>query len=262
MTNDPRDAGRSMPRCHGPWPLIAVLGFATAGFTLARSDEPTRGPDVLGPTVQIRNGTFRGSGTIITSRNGETLILTAAHVVKDASDLKVELHRHNLGSFRTTGLTEGGGWPRLVPTVVVGFDEPADVAVLRVRGMVALPHVARFDPRASEPAQGEELTSVGIDRTLFLTRWRTTALQSGLLDIKRGGGPRRFTTTSKFPEHGRSGGGLFRRDGTIVGVCTGQLTVQTGRPKMGLFASVESIRGLLKDHGVEPAESPVADRPK
>src|SRR5262249_48122092 len=154
------------------------------------------------------------------------------------SELKVELHRHNLG-LRSTGLTEGGGWPRLLPATVVGSDPASDVALLRVRGMVALPFVAPFDPRADEPAKGEVLTSVGIDRTLFLTRWQTTVLGSAQIDIGQGGGPRRFTVTGKFPEHGRSGGGLFRPDGTVVGVCTGQLSIKTGQPKVGVFASVE-----------------------
>jgi S1-C subfamily serine protease len=246
----------------GSCSLLVVLGLGISGLTSARSDEPTHGPDVVGPTVQIRNGLLRGSGTVIVSAPDDTLILTAAHVIKDGSDLKIELHRHNFGQ-RTTGLTEGGGWPRLVSAAVAASDESADVALLRVRGMVALPRVARLDPRADEPAKGEELTSVGIDRTLFLTRWRTTALESGLLDIGRGGGgARRFTTTSRFPEHGRSGGGLFRRDGSVVGVCTGQLTIKAGQPKVGLFASVESIRGLLKDQGVELKTSSSSDRPK
>jgi S1-C subfamily serine protease len=235
---------------------VLAFGIFVLGTTAARADEkaPTAA-DVLRPTVQIRNGTRRGSGTILSSVPDETLILTAAHVVRDASALQIELHRHNFGGA-TTGLTEGGGWPRLVPATVVAADTAADVAVVRITGMVALRYVARFDPEAKEPSEGDVLTSVGIDRTLFLTRWRTTAQGTALVDIGRGGGPRRFTVTTRYPEHGRSGGGLFRADGTVVGVCIGQLSVRTGQPKTGIFASVESIRRLLHDNGLEAALRP------
>jgi S1-C subfamily serine protease len=228
-----------------------VVAFAVSQ---ARPDEPTRGPDVVRPTVQIRNGNHRGSGTVILSVPGETVILGAAHVVKDATDLKVEIHRHNLG-YSTLTLTEGGGWPRLVPATVVGADPATDVAVLRIRGMVALPHVARFDRSQGEPEKGEILTSVGIDRTLHLTRWNTSVQGWATIDIGQGGGARRFTVTTRAPEKGRSGGGLFRADGTIVGVCTGRGAVAPGQPTSGVFASMAAIRQLLERHGIP--ETPV-----
>ena len=49
------------------------------------------------PTVVVRRGTSQGSGTIIASVDGETLVLTAAHVVKAEGPVLVELHRYNLG---------------------------------------------------------------------------------------------------------------------------------------------------------------------
>jgi hypothetical protein len=122
--------------------------------------------------------------------------------------------------------------------------------------MVALPHVARFDPGAQEPATGDELTSVGIDRTLFLTRWRTTVQGTALVDIGKGGGPRRFIVTTRYPEHGRSGGGLYRGDGAVVGVCVGQVNLRPGQPKVGIFASVESIHRLLHENGLDRAARP------
>jgi S1-C subfamily serine protease len=267
---DPRAAaGRRTSPCRA-WPgfpswrrlLVLALVIAVLGPTAARPDEGAPAAAVVRPTVQIRNGIHRGSGTVVASVADETLILTAAHVVRDAAGLQVELHRYNLGG-PMTGLTEGGGWPRLVPATVVAADPAADVAVVRITGMVALPHVARFDPEAEEPAKGDVLTSVGIDRTRFLTRWRTTVQGTGRVDIGRGGGPRRFTMTTRYPEHGRSGGGLFRGDGTVVGVCIGQLSGRSGQPKVGLFASVESIRRLLQENKLEGALRPTTPgRPK
>jgi S1-C subfamily serine protease len=233
-----------------PAALLALVA-AVAGISVpaappeGEGTRAGRGTDIVRATVQIRNGDHRGSGTVIASGPGETLILTAAHVVKGATGLRVELHRHNLG-YQLAGLTEGGGWPRLVPAAVVAADTAGDVALVRIEGMKALRYVARFDPGAAEPSRGEVLTSVGIDRTRFLTRWKTTVEGSARLDIGQGGGPSRFTITSRFPEHGRSGGGLFRPDGTLAGVCTGQLGLKPGQPKVGVFGSVESVRKLLR----------------
>jgi S1-C subfamily serine protease len=238
--------------------LALAFGIAVLGPTAARPDDKGAAPgkataaEVLRPTVQIRNGTRRGSGTILASAPDETLILTAAHVVSDPAELKVELHRHNLGG-PIAGLTEGGGWPRLVPAALVAADPAADVAIVRITGMVALPHVARFDPGSAEPAEGDVLTSVGIDRTLFLRLWRTTAQGTARVDIGRGGGARRFILTTRYPDHGRSGGGLYREDGALVGVCVGQLSLRPGQPKVGIFASSESIRRLLHDNDLDRA---------
>jgi S1-C subfamily serine protease len=238
-------------------PCWFVVAASIGAFAAA---EPERGPDVVRPTVQLRNGVRRGSGTIIASVPGQTLILTAAHVVKDASDLTVELHRHNLG-LSSTGLTEGGGWPRLLKATVVAADPAADVALVRVGGLVALPHVARVDPTATLPVKGDVLTSVGIDRGLHLTRWQTTAQGTAMIDIGQGGGARPFTIVTRFPEHGRSGGGLYRTDGAVVGVCTGQVSIKTGQPKVGAFASIVSIRRLLAGAGLVKAAAPPARSP-
>ena len=68
---------------------------------------------------------------------------------------------------RLTGLTEGGGWPRLVKATVAASDVDADVAVVLIRGMTPLRYVARLDPgdvgedeaarRVAEAAAGAEV---------------------------------------------------------------------------------------------------------
>jgi S1-C subfamily serine protease len=242
-----------------PRHTLAAFVVIVTSATTALCDDPPRSPDVVRSTVQIRHGASRGSGTVIASIPNETWILTAAHVVRNPADLKVELHRFNLGS-RPTGLTEGGGWPRLIPATVAATDADTDVALVQIRGMTALPFIARLDPEAVEPAQGDLLTSVGIDRGLHLTTWQTIAQGSAMVDLGRGGGPRRFTLTTRPPEHGRSGGGLFRPDGAMVGVCIGRFDIKSGQ-KLGIFASVASIRQMLQGQGVEgmvrrPARQP------
>jgi S1-C subfamily serine protease len=232
-----------------------ILGLGSIWTATAPADDRPRGPDVVRPTVQIRNGDNRGSGTVIVSIPDETWILTAAHVVEKVSEVKVELHRFNLGS-RLTTLTEGNGWPRLVPATVAVTDPDSDVALVRIKGMVRLPFVARLDLAADEPAPGETLTSVGIDRGLHLTSWHTSVKNALMVDLGKGGGPRRFTITSRPPDHGRSGGGLFRSDGAVVGVCTGHFG--SAKAQQGVFAAMASIRTLLQRQGLEKTvRSPV-----
>ena len=148
-----------------------------------------------------------------------------------------------------------------MPGKVVASDRGTDVAVVSVRGMVALPFVAKFDLKAEEPARGEVMTSVGIDRSLHLTRWQTTVRGASKVDIKQGGKPSLFTITTRAPEHGRSGGGLFRDDGAVVGVCTGQLGSNKNDAKVGMFASMANIRQLLEENGIEVVAGAKAGRP-
>jgi S1-C subfamily serine protease len=239
--------------------ILVILGLCIIGALTALGDDPARGPDVVRPTVQLRHGKTRGSGTVIASIPDETWILTAAHVVDQASDLQVELHRINYGS-KLTGLTEGGGWPHLVPATVVAADPDSDVALVLIKGMKALPFVAHLDPDAGEPAQGAVMTSVGIDRGLHLNTWRTTIEGALQLDIGKGGGPRSFTVTSHPPDHGRSGGGLYRADGAVVGVCTGFFENKPGQ-RVGAFASMASIRRLVRSQSLERLVRPPVHRP-
>lgn len=237
--------------------LLALIAWR-AGASAAPPDGPARGPEIVQTTVQLRNGNQRGSGTVIASAPDETWILTAAHVVRGASGLKVEIHRFNYGG-RVLSLTEGGGWPRLVPATVAAIDPGGDVALVLIRGMTALPFVARFDLEAGEPKRGEVLTSVGVDRGLHLTRWQTTIQGPALVDIGKGGGARPFTVTTRPPEHGRSGGGLFRADGTVIGSCTGRFDLKPGQ-KVGLFATMTSIRRLVRENGLERVARPAVTK--
>src|SRR5262249_28223351 len=139
--------GRIALMCRRPTPnahALAAVAICLAWTTDAPADTPARRPDVVRATVQLRSGDRRRGGPVIASARGAPWILTAAHVVSPPAALKVELHRFNLGysGARDTGLTEGGGWPRLVPASLAASDPGGDVAILLVRGMTALPFVS------------------------------------------------------------------------------------------------------------------------
>jgi S1-C subfamily serine protease len=195
------------------------------------------------PTVLIRKGPrASGSGIVIASVPGDTLVLTAAHVLNNEGDLVVELHRFNLGLEQ---VRVGGQWPHLVPAEVVAVDASADVAALRIRGLRAsLPFVARMAMEQGEPGAGTVVTSVGIDREVQLSSWTARIKGVTMADPNKTGHESPFLVIDRPPDHGRSGGGLFRPDGRLVGLCTGR----QDRPRtqsIGVFSSSTSLRRLL-----------------
>ncbi len=197
------------------------------------------------PTVLVRRGTSQGSGTIIASVSRETLISTAAHVLRGKGPIIVELHRYNLGAENQPKYL--GSWPRQIAAEVVGSDLTADVAVLRVREMVALPYTAKLRPENEELTTNADLTSVGIDLGSKLSSWGTNLVEVLWFELNDSGSDRPFLITSKIPEHGRSGGGLYDSEGRLVGVCVGHAELVKGK-RMGIFSSVDNIRQLLNAH--------------
>jgi S1-C subfamily serine protease len=194
--------------------------------------------------VVVRRGSTQGSGTIIASVEGQTLVLTAAHVVEDKGSIAVELQRYNLGLERTRAAT--GRWPRSVRASVAARDPAADLAVLRVDGLTALPYVARLASPRREIAFDSIVTSIGIDLGTRLSSWSSPLVEAVWFQLHDIPDERLFLITDRAPEHGRSGGGLFLPDGELVGVCIGHAPLFRGG-RQGVFASRESIRRLLVD---------------
>ena len=200
------------------------------------------------PTVVVRRGTSQGSGTIIASIEGETLVLTAAHVVQEHGPITVELHRYNLGLEQSRAAP--GTWPRRLNAQLAATDPAADLAILRIEKLAALPYVARLAPSQSEPAPDSLVTSIGIDLGIKPSSWTSRLVESLWFELNESRDERLFFITVRTPEHGRSGGGLFLDNGELVGVCVGHAELVRGH-RMGIFASRESIRQLLLDHRLD-----------
>jgi len=212
-----------------------------------RLDKVEPGDDgTFRPTVLVRRGTSQGSGTIVASIDDDTLVLTAAHVVRSEGPVLVELHTYNLGLERRSNLA--GRWPRRLPAEVVATDVPADLAIVRVREMVALPHVANLyaDDQDALP-DDSTLTSVGIDLGVKLSSWKTELVEIATFQLNDSEVDRPFLITDRTPEHGRSGGGLFDARGRLVGVCVGHAEMIQGR-RMGVFSSIDNVRRILREH--------------
>lgn len=198
------------------------------------------------PTVMVRRGTSQGTGTVIASVDGETLVLTAAHVVRGRDPLIIELHRYNLGLENRDA---PGPWPRVIPAQVAASDPTADVAILRVRKMEALPYVARIldSGKDGAPEEWSSVTSVGIDLGSRLSSWNSVLVETARIKLGESDQTRPFLITARTPEHGRSGGGLFTAEGRLIGVCVGHAEMVKGR-RMGVFSSIDNARRLIREN--------------
>jgi S1-C subfamily serine protease len=212
---------------------------------LEAADLPRPGDDATyRPTVMVRRGKSLGSGTIIASVEGETLILTAAHVVTDSAPLFVELFRYNFGVEHVQAVK---GFPKLVEASVVARDLEADLAILRIRGQLAFPYVARIAKGDTPPAIGARVTSIGFDKGAKLIGFSTRVRSVAKLDFEKSGVFRPFVVTDDPPEVGRSGGGLFLADGSLVGVCIARADHPEGQT-LGLFSTLGNVRRLIEEN--------------
>jgi len=166
-------------------------------------------------------------------------------VVKAEGPIFVELHRYNVGRERTPA--KPGSWPRPLPASLAAADAAADLAVLRIENVVALPYVARLAPDQGPLAPDSKVTSVGIDLGAKLTTWTTQLVKTLRFELNDSRSERLFLITVHTPEHGplrrRSVPGQRRARGGV------RRARRAGRRTAhGVFASRESIRQLLDDH--------------
>lgn len=174
-------------------PPIDVAGIADA-----------IGPSVVTISADIESGPRQGgsvgTGIIITD-DGE--IVTNAHVVDDASEIRVRL----------AGETE----PR--PATLIGSDPSNDLALLRISGE-GYPSVTFADPDSIRI--GDEVVAIGfaldLDGAPSVTRGIVSAL--GRTISTRGGALDGLVQTDAAISSGNSGGPLVNSAGEVVGINT------------------------------------------
>ncbi len=196
-------------------PPGGVNGPQTAYFTAA--------------TVRLRiedaEGHSCGSGTIIDARGGEALILTCGHIFRDLKPegaIEVDL-------FGPTPAQK-------IPGLLRAYDLDRDIGLLTIRtpGPV-IP--ARVAPPGYRVARGDRVINVGCNNGEPPTpRYsRVTSLDKYL-------GPPNLQVAG-LPVQGRSGGGLFSKDGLLIGVCN----AADPADHEGLYAALGSIHAQLDE---------------
>lgn len=194
-------------------------------------DRPPAGDVLMACSVRLRvsiDGKINlGSGTIIDSRDGRSLIVTCGHIFRgftEGSQIEVNLFE---------GEREHSHLGRLVK-----FDLEADVGLVEIDGArdLSAAVVARDIQRANEQ---ESVISIGCSGGQPPTRQDlvVTAVNPYL-------GPENLECTG-IPVQGRSGGGLFRTSGELVGIC---IAADPAR-KRGVYAGLKAIHDLLDQTG-------------
>ena len=134
---------------------------------------------------------------MIASIPGETLVLTASHVLDAEGPTSIEVHRYNLGLEKRRS---SAGFPRTIPARIVAIDRASDLAVLKVSGFEAMPYVARLALGGTEAPPGLAVVSVGIDLGESLASWGSRVVEPVRIDLNRGGeNLRLFLSSSRSP---------------------------------------------------------------
>ncbi len=175
--------------------------------------------------VRDSRGLDSGSGTIINSQPGRTVILTCGHVFRHFDDKG----RIEVDIFHT-------GQPQSFDGHLIDHDLKADVGLISISTRHPLP-VARICAQPARP--GQHVFSVGCGGGDPPTRLQhlvttTTRYQAG------------FVECTGTPEQGRSGGGLFTSNGEVIGVCV----LADPKARRGLYAGLPAVRKLLSRSGL------------
>jgi thiol-disulfide isomerase/thioredoxin len=195
-------------------------------INVAKSDRPTDQSLVQRSVrIVVDDGKSRsfGTGTVVRSVPGETLVLTCAHLFQGAS-------RQAKTTVEFFGAAER---PRLGGDVLAK-DDKADVCLVRVVSTQVFPatHVAS---RKSMPVTGQATASVGCDNGADPTvrHMKVTAINRYV------GAP--TIECSGEPVEGRSGGGLFNEAGDIIGVCS----ARDPSDHRGIYGGLAAVHALL-----------------
>jgi len=211
-----------------PRPLPAAVG-APPLDPAARQALEAR---LLAATARLRvagaDGVSLGTGTVIDCRQGEALILTCGHIFRDSAGRG----RVEVDLFSPRG-------ERGLAGQVIAWDLKRDLALVSIFTDATIEPV-RVGGIDRATATGEPVVTVGCnggqDPTIHHSR--VTAVDKYL-------GPPNVQVAGQ-PVQGRSGGGLFGTDGTLIGVCN----AADPTDNEGLFAALPSIHEQLDESGL------------
>lgn len=195
---------------------------------------PRAAHDPIESAVRIRvkdpRGVDYGSGTVIGSREGKALVLTCYHIFREfGKDAEVEIDLFPAGPQAD---------PQTYPGKLVDADQEADVALVAVDGC-GLVAVSPLVAAGRFPQKGDHVFSVGCGNGEPPSK-----LQHTVTRINPYQGPD-ATECTEMPVVGRSGGGLFDRQGCIVGVCF----AAARETKTGVYVGPAEIHRLMHKAG-------------
>lgn len=194
----------------------------------ASEPESAAAGNPLAASVRIKvrdaKGLNFGTGSIIISKPGMTLILTCGHLFRgltEQSSIAVDVFP--------------AGKAKTYAGKLVTFDDKSDVGLITIPTEGALPTVT-VAPMTTPIAVGDELYSIGCSAGENPTR-----MAAQVTGLNRYQGSDNIECTG-MPVPGRSGGGLFNTQGEVVGVCWAAYEAE----KRGIYTSLKPIYSLLQ----------------
>ena len=180
-----------------------------------------------------------GAGTVIKKTDKEMYILTCYHVVAEI----IEANEAGMKINATIGYTLGetGDIENLKSFIsysaeVIKSDEENDLALLKVN--YSDPNLNEIKLSENEPQKGDVVYSVGSPLGLLRT------VSKGILANKIEG----FYLSENVTTFGNSGGGLYNKDGELIGVPSNVMGYKGGLDKDGKDTFIpESSLGLSRD---------------
>ena len=225
-------------------PTVIVERDAPRDAVVRANNDDRREGGPLASTVRIRvrdNGGINfGSGTVIDSRPGRSLILTCGHIFRSvAKGATIEVDVFHGEEYETFAGS------------VVKFDLEAEVGVVSIATQNRLP-VTRIAAVDNLPEKGDRVRSIGCSGGN-----PPTAEPLVVTDLNKYRGPDNVECTG-LPVQGRSGGGLFNRDGEVVGVCF----AADPKDDRGLYTGLKPVYQLLAACGLRSdADAPAETNP-
>lgn len=210
---------------------IATLSLFLLAFTIRDAMAETKDAVVMIPS-------HGGSGTVIQTGQGWTLILSCGHMFEDIQD------RTHPITLEVPVPIQGG--PMKVGVSVLKVDVEADLSLIQLNyGPVS--YVSPVAPAGFRPGL---CLSVGYDDMKLPGKWRPAEIIYS--DAK-------WTYTKQRPWHGRSGGGLIDQStGYLVGVVSGYTGPKNHQELFGnykgVYASHSSILSFLYGKGAIKAD--------
>jgi S1-C subfamily serine protease len=167
--------------------------------------------------VRVRTPGGMGSGVILSSVPGRTVIATAAHMVRDKS------------AQVSVDVFGDGGRVKTYPATVVSSNDTTDLAlVLVVANTFPLPSVIGAN---DTPGQGDVAFGIGCSGG-----GRVSVMKCRVLRIENGD-----VFASGAPAQGRSGGGLYNSRFELIGICS------AAGENDGWYVGAEKLKALLSE---------------
>jgi hypothetical protein len=180
--------------------------------------------------VEDAEGISYGTGTIIDTHGSEALVVTCGHIFRDSQ-----------GKGRITAYLFATGSAEPVPGQLIHFvadQKQGDIGFVAIRPNVPVDPVVVGNP-GLQVQNNDPVFSIGCDRGADPTVQRTQ-----ITAINRYLGSPNYEVGFQ-PLDGRSGGGLFAADGTLIGICNAADPAE----RRGIFAALPAVQRELAQIG-------------